>query len=117
MAVSDSVMSAMRSKLNVTWDSDVTDERLELVVEMVTPALAARLGYESDHEFTSADGEAWTLFLNACLYEFSDALDDFWTNYGAAIRACRLLNVGGSWDGASSDGVDPSDGGDSDAQG
>ena len=117
MAVSDSVMSAMRSKLNVTWDSDVTDERLELVADMVSPALAARLGYESGHEFTSADGEAWTLFLNACLYEFSDALDDFWTNYGAAIRACRLLNVGGSWDGASSDGVDPSDGGEPDAQG
>lgn len=101
MAVSDSVMSAMRSKLNVTWDSDVTDERLELVADMVTPALAARLGYESDHEFTSADGEGWGLFLNACLYEFSDALDDFWVNYGAAIRACRLLNVGGDWDGDS----------------
>ena len=97
MSVDANTMSAVRSKLNITWDSEVTDERLELVVETVTPVLAARLGYESDHEFTSADGEAWGLFLNACLYEFSDALDDFWENYGASVRACRLLNVGGDY--------------------
>lgn len=91
------VMDAVRSKLNVTWDSDVTDARLELVVDTVTPALNGRLGFESSHEFTRNDGEAWGLFLNACLYEFSDALDDFWVNYGAAIRSCRLLNVGGDY--------------------
>lgn len=95
MSVSANTMSAVRSKLNITWDSEVTDERLELVVETVTPALAARLAYDPGHEFTSADGEAWGLFLNACLYEFSDALDDFWENYGASVRACRLLNVAG----------------------
>lgn len=97
MATIPQVMDAVRSKLNVTWDSEVTDARLELVVETVTPALNGRLGYEPAHEFTRADGEAWGLFLNACLYEFSDALDDFWTNYGADLRACRLLNVGGSY--------------------
>ena len=97
MAALPQVMDAVRSKLNVTWDSDVTDARLELVVDVVTPALNGRLGYEPSHEFSSADGEAWGLFLNACLYEFSDALDDFWVNYGAAIRSCRLLNVGGDY--------------------
>jgi hypothetical protein len=96
-AVLPQVMDALRSKLNITWDSDVTDARLELVVDTVQPPLSTRLGFDRDHEFTRADGEAWGLFLNACLYEFSDALDDFWVNYGAAIRSCRLLNTAGDY--------------------
>lgn len=100
---SSEVTAAVRSKLNVTWDSEVTDERIALTVDVVAPALANRLGMESGHVFSSSDGEAWGLFLNACLYEFSDALDDFWVNYGADIRSCRLLRVAGNYDGGDDD--------------
>ncbi|WP_028264377.1 hypothetical protein [Atopobium fossor] len=85
------VMAAIRRKLNITWDAAETDERLKDVVDSVSPVLAKRLGYANSHAFSSNDGEAWPLFLNACLYEFSDALDDFWKNYAEDIRACRSL--------------------------
>ena len=31
------------------------------------------------------------LLLSACLYEFSDALDDFWENYRRDLDQARLL--------------------------
>lgn len=87
-------MAAIKRKLNVTWDDEGTNERLQDVVETVSPRLASLVGYPSDHEFASADGSAWGLFLNACLYEFSDAWDDFAGNYADEILSVRLVVVG-----------------------
>lgn len=91
--VDAAVMAAVRRKLNVTWADEGTDARLQDVVETVSPRLASLLGYESTHEFTSVDGMTWGLFLNACLYEFSDAWDDFVSNYEREIQSARLLNM------------------------
>lgn len=88
-------LQAVRRKLNVTWDSDETDARLSQVVETVSPALAHRLSWPRSHAFSPDDGEAWALFLNACLYEFSDALDDFWANYAQDVRAARAVTETG----------------------
>lgn len=84
-------LEAVRRKLNVTWESDETDNRLCDVIETVSTVLGMRLGYGSSHTFTRADGEAWTLFLNACLYEFSDALDEFWVCFAPDVLACRVV--------------------------
>lgn len=86
------VMAAVKRKLNITWDSVETDARVADVIQSVTSVLSNRLAYKPNHAFSSDDGEAWPLFLNACLYEFSDAIDDFWINYAVEIRACRALN-------------------------
>ena len=93
MTYSQTVMDAVRRKLNVTWDSTVTDERLQDVVDSVSPRLASLLGYAATHEFGAKDGEAWGLFLNGCLYEFSDAWDDFVSNYEREIQSVRLHNL------------------------
>lgn len=90
------VIAAVRRKLNITWEDADTSARLDDVVATVSPRLASLLGYPSNHEFTSADKGAWGLFLNGCLYEFSDAWDDFTTNYADEILSARLLLVGAS---------------------
>ena len=36
----------------------------------------------------------------ACLYDFSDALDDFWGNYAEGVRAARAVLESGVDDGA-----------------
>lgn len=87
----DSSLAAVRRKLNVTWEDAATEARIADVVASVSPALSARLGYPADHAYTVADGQAWALFLNACLYEWSDALDDFWDNYAEDLAATRLV--------------------------
>ncbi len=89
--VSAEVMAAVRRKLNVTWESAETDGRIKDAIQSASATLAARLGYEQGRAFTPNDGPAWGLFLNAVLYEFSDALDDFWANYAEELRACRAL--------------------------
>lgn len=93
MAASDTTMAAVKRKLNVTWGSEVTDERVRDVVDVVSPRLASLLGYDATHEFGAADGEAWGLFLNGCLYEFSDAWDDFVGNYEREIQSVRLARI------------------------
>lgn len=90
-------LAAVRRKLNITWNDEGTDARVADVVASVSPTLALRCGLEADHDFTASDAE-WGLFLNACLYEFSDALDDFWGNYAGELMAAHLRNVAGGDD-------------------
>lgn len=94
MAANTTTMAAVRRKLNVTWTDADTEARLQDVVETVSPRLASLLSYPFDHEFTSADGSAWGLFLNGCLYEFSDAWDDFTSNYASEILSVRMYLLG-----------------------
>jgi hypothetical protein len=99
MAISEAAMAAVKRKLNVTWDSNVTDDRVQDVVDAVSPRLSSLLGFDVAHDFSKEDGEAWGLFLNACLYEFSDAWDDFTQNYEREIQSVRLLNLATEGDG------------------
>jgi hypothetical protein len=99
MAISEAAMAAVKRKLNVTWDSNVTDDRVQDVVDAVSPRLSSLLGFDAAHDFSKEDGEAWGLFLNACLYEFSDAWDDFTQNYEREIQSVRLLNLATEGDG------------------
>lgn len=92
--VSAAVMAAVRRKCNVSWDDETTNARLDDVVATVSPRLSSLLGYPSDYEFTDEDGASWTLFLNGCLYEFSDAWDDFEHNYADVILSTRMYVLG-----------------------
>ena len=93
MTYSQTVMDAVSRKLHVTWSDEGTDARVQDVVDAVSPRLASLLGYHPSHEFSADDGEAWGLFLNGCLYEFSDAWDDFTSNYEREIQSVRLLTI------------------------
>ena len=93
MTAQSEPLDAVRRKLNVTWSDDGTNARLQDVVDAVSPRLASLLGFDAVHDFSKEDGEAWGLFLNACLYEFSDAWDDFTQNYEREIQSVRLMNI------------------------
>lgn len=86
-------MAAVHRKLHVTWRDENTDQRVQDVVDAVSPRLASLLALEDSHIFTSKDGQAWSLFLNGCLYEFSDAWDDFVSHYEREIQSVRLLTL------------------------
>lgn len=93
-------LAEVRTRLNVTWESAETDGRITQVIQSVSPALSHRLSLPASHAFSPDDGEAWGLFLVACLYDFSDALDDFWANYAWDVRAARATIESGVGDGA-----------------
>lgn len=88
-------LAAVKRKLNITWQDEGTDERVNDVIVAVSPALALRCGLDTRHEFNPGQPE-WPLFLNACLYEHSDALDDFWRNYSAEVGEAHMRNMVGA---------------------
>lgn len=98
MTAQSALLNAVRRKLHVTWNDEGTDARVQDVVDAVSPRLASLLGYHPSHEFSAEDGEAWGLFLNGCLYEFSDAWDDFVSNYEREIQSVRLLVIASDYD-------------------
>ena len=93
-SIDAATMAAVRRKLNVTWTDEGTEARLQDVVDTVSPRLSSLLGYPSEHSFTKGDGEAWGHFLHGCLYEFSDAWDDFTENYAREILSTRVHLLG-----------------------
>lgn len=84
-------LSTVKLKLSISWDDQQTNLRVADAIDATTAWLNSRLGFPATHEFSSADGEPWTLFLNACLYEWSNALDAFADSYAAEIRSCRAV--------------------------
>ena len=89
----DAIAAAVRRKLNITWDDADTDARVADVIGIVSPALAHAIGEETTYSFSTVSGEELGLLVNACFYEFSNSLDDFWTNYAAEIQRCRIKHV------------------------
>lgn len=103
-ATDDEVMAAVRRKLNITWESAETDARVADAALAAALALAPRLGFEPGHSFGPGDGPSWALYLSACLYEFSDALDDFFANYEREVSCARAINLAGGGGGAQAQG-------------
>ena len=79
-------------KLNI--DEGAADEtRVADIIDDMIPYMNDILGAEYDY---SAPGNARMLFINACMYEFNDALDDFAKNYLGEIIKERMKNEVGN---------------------
>ena len=89
----DAIAAAVRRKLNITWEDADTDARVADVIGIVSPALAHAIGEETTYSFSTVSGEELGLLVNACFYEFSNSLDDFWTNYAPEIQRCRIKHM------------------------
>jgi len=93
MVVTNELMASVKRKLNITWEDEETDARLRDVIPAAAAVLRPRLALPASYEFSQDDPEAYGLLLNACLYEFSNAIDDFLVNYAREISQYRLLKL------------------------
>jgi hypothetical protein len=84
----DDITAAVKRKLNITWQDDTTDARVFDVLSK-SEATMRRL-CDCPGDATTWDDEDIGLLLDACLYEFSNAADDFRVNYADAVQACRM---------------------------
>jgi hypothetical protein len=83
------LLAQVRRKINVTWNDEETDARIEEIIESAIPDLTFKLGI-SDSEFDfSVAGMENTLFLAYCLYEWNHVLDEFDLNYSRMIAQVR----------------------------
>ena len=83
------LLEQVKRKLNITWEDDDTNKRVEDIVQSAIPDMIHMLGIaDPDFDF-SEPGMENTLFLAYCLYEFNHCLNEFDDNYTTMIYKCR----------------------------
>lgn len=75
----------VKRKLNITWEDDETDARLNEIIDSAIPTLIHKLGIaDPDFDFSKA-GQENNLFKAYCFYEWNHAVDEFDNNYSNEI--------------------------------
>ena len=86
-----SLIEQVRRKLNITWNDEETDKRVNDIIASAMPILKHKLGIaDADFDF-SAPGLENLLFLAYCLYEWNHAANEFDSNYANELAQCRAV--------------------------
>lgn len=87
--MTERLIAQVKRKLNITWEDDGTNSRIEDIIQSAIPDLIHRLGI-ADPCFDFAEpGAENTLFLAYCLYEFNHSSHEFDDNYANLIAQTR----------------------------
>jgi hypothetical protein len=79
----------VKRKLNITWEDEVTNARVDDIMDDVDPYLRHKLGVSAEFDF-STPGTERDLFLSCCLYEWNHIPRDEWEeNYKHTIANLR----------------------------
>lgn len=87
--MTDRLRSQVKRKLNITWDDDDTNARVEDIIQSAIPALLHRLGIADPTFDFGQPGMENTIFLAYCLYEYNQTLHEFEDNYANMIAQVR----------------------------
>lgn len=91
--MSDKLVNQVKRKLNITWNDDDTNDRVNDIMGGATSTLLHRLGIaDPDFDF-SVEGDENTLYLNYCLYERDHCLSEFFVNYAEMIASTRARHI------------------------
>ena len=83
------LLEQVKRKLNITWEDDDTNKRVEDIVQSAIPDMLHMLGIaDPDFDF-SEPGMENTLLKAYCLYEFNHCLNEFDANYATMIGKVR----------------------------
>ena len=87
--MSELLTKQVKRKLNITWEDEDTNARVDDIISDVSPYLTHKLGVSAEFDF-SAPGEERNLFLACCLYEWNHIPRDEWEeNYKHTIANVR----------------------------
>lgn len=87
--MTEKLIAQVKRKLNITWNDDDTNARVQDIVQSAIPDMKHILGI-TDPEFDfSEHGVENTLFLAYCLYEWNHATNEFADNYANLIAQTR----------------------------
>lgn len=78
----------VKRHLNITWDDDDTDARIQEIMLDAEYALNHKLGAEVDY---FGPGQARRLYLDYCMYAFNDSLNEFDKAYLTEILQLRHI--------------------------
>lgn len=101
--MTERLVEQVKRKLNITWNDEDTNNRVEDVIQSAIPDLIHRLGIaDPDFDF-SEHGAENTLLLAYCLYEFNHSLHEFDDNYASLIAQTRARHAVEYYDGMNAD--------------
>ena len=87
--MTERLTAQVKRKLNITWNDDDTNDRVEDIIQSAIPTMIHKLGI-ADPDFDFANrGIENTLFLAYCLYDFNHSLHEFDDNYANDIAQTR----------------------------
>lgn len=87
--MTERLLPQVKRKLNITWNDEDTNDRLNDIIQSAIPVMLHKLGI-ADPEFDfSVAGAENVLFLAYCLYEFNHSLSEFDDNYSNMIGQVR----------------------------
>lgn len=80
------LMQELKDILNITWDEEETDRKLERIINDAKLTLNWKLGQNIDY---SISGSEHNLFLNYCMYAYNNCTNEFDDNYFNEIMQIR----------------------------
>lgn len=79
-------LQEVKDHLNITWQDEDTDRKLERIIEDAKSTLNYKIGYNIDY---LQSGMEHNLFLNYCMYSWNNCTNEFDTNYFNEIMQLR----------------------------
>ena len=83
----EELLKELKIKVNVTWDDEDTELRLNSIIENAKATLDYKLGAEIDYYIPGIEK---SLFLNYCMYDYNNCLNEFDKNYLGEIYQIRI---------------------------
>ena len=80
------LLADVKNYLNITWDDEATDAKINGLISSAAAYLDSKLGGQPDYE---ADGMPRTLLMEYVRYARDSALDVFESNYQALILTAQ----------------------------
>lgn len=80
----ETLLDTVKKYMNLTWLDNATNDKLIIIIQNGIADLDGKSGYTNDY---TVSGRAQSLLLNRTMYEWSNALDDFYINYKKEIVA------------------------------
>lgn len=78
------LLDIVKNYMNLSWLDDATNNKLTIIIQNGIDDLDGKSGEKNDY---TVSGRAQSLLLIRTMYEWSNALDDFYTNYKKEIVA------------------------------
>lgn len=78
------LLDIVKNYMNLSWLDDATNNKLTIIIQNGIADLDGKSGEKNNY---TVSGRAQSLLLIRTMYEWSNALDDFYTNYKKEIVA------------------------------
>lgn len=92
--MSEELTKRVKRKLNITWEDEETNARVDDIMASVDPWLRHKLGITDAGFDFGTPGTERDLFLACCLYEWNHiSRDEFEENYKRTIANVRAVHA------------------------